>query len=177
MIKVFLVLAIVLALIFIFKKSAFGSEDKLLGKSAPEFRLKDSYGELVSLKEFKGEWLLVFFYPKDDTPGCTREACNLRDNFRWFEKNGFQIFGVSPDNEKKHQKFIDKYEFQYSLIADTDKEMIKSYGIWGPKKFMGREFDGVHRTTFAINEDGKIIEIIKKVKTKEHAEQLIEALK
>jgi peroxiredoxin Q/BCP len=84
---------------------------------------------------------------------------------------------VSPDNEKKHQKFIDKYEFQYSLIADTDKEMIKSFGIWGPKKFMGREFDGVHRTTFVINEDGKIIEIIKKVKTKEHAEQLIEALK
>jgi len=84
---------------------------------------------------------------------------------------------VSPDNEKKHQKFIDKYEFQYSLIADTDKEMIKSFGIWGPKKFMGREFDGVHRTTFVINEDGKIVEIIKKVKTKEHAEQLIEALK
>ena len=84
---------------------------------------------------------------------------------------------MSPDNEKKHQKFIDKYEFQYSLIADTDKEMIKSFGIWGPKKFMGREFDGVHRTTFVINEDGKIIEIIKKVKTKEHAEQLIEALK
>ncbi len=148
-----------------------------IGDNAPHFKGNTEDGSKVSSSSLKGQKYILFFYPKDDTPGCTREACNLRDNFRWFEKNGFQIFGVSPDNEKKHQKFIDKYEFQYSLIADTDKEMIKSYGIWGPKKFMGREFDGVHRTTFVINEDGKIIEIIKKVKTKEHAEQLIEALK
>ena len=148
-----------------------------IGENAPHFEGNIEDGSKVSSSSLKGQKYILFFYPKDDTPGCTREACNLRDNFRWFEKNGFQIFGVSPDNEKKHQKFIDKYECQYSLIADTDKEMIKSFGIWGPKKFMGREFDGVHRTTFVINEDGKIIEIIKKVKTKEHAEQLIEALK
>ena len=148
-----------------------------IGDNAPSFKGNIEDGTEVNSALLKGQKYILFFYPKDDTPGCTREACNLRDNFRWFEKNGFQIFGVSPDNEKKHQKFIDKYEFQYSLIADTDKEMIKSFGIWGPKKFMGREFDGVHRTTFVINEDGKIIEIIKKVKTKEHAEQLIEALK
>jgi peroxiredoxin Q/BCP len=148
-----------------------------IGDNAPHFNGNIEDGSTVSSSSLKGQKYILFFYPKDDTPGCTREACNLRDNFRWFEKNGFQIFGVSPDNEKKHQKFIDKYEFQYSLIADTDKEMINSFGIWGPKKFMGREFDGVHRTTFVINEDGKITEIIKKVKTKEHAEQLIEALK
>ena len=148
-----------------------------IGDNAPDFKGNIEDGSKVSSSSLQGQKYILFFYPKDDTPGCTREACNLRDNFRWFEKNGFQIFGVSPDNEKKHQKFIDKYEFQYSLIADTEKEMIKSFGIWGPKKFMGREFDGVHRTTFVINEDGKIIEIIKKVKTKEHAEQLIEALK
>mgnify|MGYP001040990825 FL=1 len=148
-----------------------------IGDNAPSFKGNIEDGSEVNSALLKGQKYILFFYPKDDTPGCTREACNLRDNFRWFEKNGFQIFGVSPDNEKKHQKFIDKYEFQYSLIADTDKEIIKSFGIWGPKKFMGREFDGVHRTTFVINEEGKIIEIIKKVKTKEHAEQLIEALK
>lgn len=148
-----------------------------IGDNAPSFKGNIEDGSEVSSASLKGQNYILFFYPKDDTPGCTREACNLRDNYRWFEKNGFQIFGVSPDNEKKHQKFIDKYEFQYSLIADTEKEIIKAFGIWGAKKFMGREFDGVHRTTFVINEEGKIIEIIKKVKTKEHAEQLMEALK
>ena len=148
-----------------------------IGDSAPNFKGNIEDGTEVNSENLNGQKYILFFYPKDDSPGCTREACNLRDNYRWFEKNGFKIFGVSPDNEKKHQKFIDKYEFQYSLIADPEKEMIKAFGIWGPKKFMGREFDGVHRTTFVIDADGKIIEIIKKVKTKEHAEQLKEALK
>lgn len=147
-----------------------------IGDNAPSFKGKIEDGTEVNSADLKGQKYILFFYPKDDSPGCTREACNLRDNYRWFEKNGFQIFGVSPDNEKKHQKFIDKYEFQYSLIADPDKEIIKSFGIWGPKKFMGREFDGVHRTTFVMDADGKVIEIIKKVKTKEHAEQLKEAI-
>ena len=148
-----------------------------IGDEAPNFKGNIEDGTEVNSENLKGQKYILFFYPKDDSPGCTREACNLRDNYRWFEKNGFKIFGVSPDNEKKHQKFIDKYEFQYSLIADPEKEMIKSFGIWGPKKFMGREFDGVHRTTFVIDAEGKIIEIIKKVKTKEHADQLKEALK
>lgn len=147
-----------------------------IGDNAPSFKGKIEDGTEVNSAGLKGQKYILFFYPKDDSPGCTREACNLRDNYRWFEKNGFQIFGVSPDNEKKHQKFIDKYEFQYSLIADPDKEIIKSFGIWGPKKFMGREFDGVHRTTFVMDADGKVTEIIKKVKTKEHAEQLKEAI-
>ncbi len=147
-----------------------------IGDNAPSFKGNIENGTEVSSASLKGSKYILFFYPKDDSPGCTREACNLRDNYRWFEKNGYQIFGVSPDNEKKHQKFIDKYEFQYSLIADPEKEIIKAFGIWGPKKFMGREFDGVHRTTFVMDEEGKVVEIIKKVKTKEHAEQLKEAL-
>lgn len=148
-----------------------------IGDKVPSFKGNIEDGTEVSSVDLMGNKYILFFYPKDDSPGCTREACNLRDNYRWFEKNGFKIFGVSPDNEKKHQKFIDKYEFQYSLIADPEKEIIKAFGIWGPKKFMGREFDGVHRTTFVVDAEGKVIEIIKKVKTKEHAEQLKEALK
>lgn len=148
-----------------------------IGDKAPNFTGTIEDGSAISGESLKGQKYILFFYPKDDSPGCTREACNLRDNYKWFEKNGFAIYGVSPDTEKKHQKFIDKYEFQYSLISDPDKEIIKAFGIWGPKKFMGREFDGVHRTTFVMDEEGKILEIIKKVKTKEHAEQLKEVLK
>jgi len=147
-----------------------------VGDQAPNFKGNIEDGTEINSADLKGTKYILFFYPKDDSPGCTREACNLRDNYRWFEKKGYKIFGVSPDTEKKHQKFIDKYEFQYSLISDPDKEVIKAFGIWGPKKFMGREFDGVHRTTFVMDEDGKIVEIVKKVKTKEHAEQLKEAL-
>lgn len=147
-----------------------------VGDKAPQWKGNIEDGSEISSADLKGQKYILFFYPKDDSPGCTRQACNIRDSYRWFEKNGFKVFGVSPDSEKKHQKFIDKYEFQYSLIADPDKEIIGSFGIWGPKKFMGREFDGVHRTTFVMDEEGKIIEIIKKVKTKEHAEQLKEAL-
>lgn len=147
-----------------------------IGDIAPNFSGTIEDGSSISAESLKGQKYILFFYPKDDSPGCTREACNLRDNYKWFQKNGFDIYGVSPDTEKKHQKFIDKYEFQYSLISDPEKEIIKAFGIWGPKKFMGREFDGVHRTTFVVDEDGKILEIIKKVKTKEHAEQLKEVL-
>lgn len=147
-----------------------------IGDQAPNFSGTIEDGTEVNSADLKGQKYILFFYPKDDSPGCTREACNLRDNYKWFEKKGFKIFGVSPDTEKKHQKFIDKYEFQYSLISDSEKDIINAFGIWGPKKFMGREFDGVHRTTFVMDEDGKVIEIIKKVKTKEHAEQLKEAL-
>jgi len=146
------------------------------GDAVPNFESTNEKGEVVSAQSLKGKKVILFFYPKDDSPGCTKEACSLRDNYRVFEKKGYEIYGISPDNEKKHQKFIDKYEFQYSLLADPEKEMINQFGLWGPKKFMGREIVGVHRTTFVINEEGKIDKIIAKVKTKEHAQQLMDAL-
>jgi len=147
-----------------------------IGDIAPNFEGLNEDGETVSLSDFKGSKLILFFYPKDDTPGCTKEACNLRDNFKFFEKKGFKILGVSPDTVKKHRKFSDKYEFQYPLLADTEKEVINAYGVWGPKKFMGREIIGVHRTTFIIDEEGKIEQIIKKVKTKVHSDQIKEEM-
>lgn len=147
-----------------------------VGDKAPEFTTINEDGQEIKLSDYRGSKLILFFYPKDDSPGCTKEACNLRDNFSKLTKMGFKILGVSPDKDTKHRKFIDKYEFQYSLAADTDKEIINAYGLWGPKKFMGREVTGVHRTTFIIDEAGVISHIIKKVKTKEHADQIIEAM-
>lgn len=147
-----------------------------IGDAVPDFSLNDENGNLVTNKRLLGQKYILFFYPKDDSPGCTKEACSLRDNYKTFEKAGFQIYGVSPDTEKKHKKFIEKYEFQYSLLADPEKTMINDFGLWGPKKFMGREIVGVYRTTVVIDEDGIITEIISKVKTKEHADQLITAL-
>ena len=147
-----------------------------VGDKAPQFEGLDQDENAVSLKDFEGKKLILFFYPKDDTPGCTKEACNLRDNYKYFDKKGYQILGVSPDKSKKHRKFIDKYEFQFSLIADTEKEIINSYGLWGPKKFMGKEIIGLHRTTFVIDENGAIEQIIGKVKTKEHSNQIKEVM-
>jgi len=146
------------------------------GDKAPVFTGLDQDEKSVNLQDFQGQKLILFFYPKDDTPGCTKEACNLRDNYNYFSKKGYSILGVSPDKSKKHRKFIDKYEFQYSLIADTEKEIINMYGLWGPKKFMGKEIIGLHRTTFVIDEEGVIAQIIGKVKTKEHSSQIKEAM-
>ena len=147
-----------------------------IGDKAPFFSGNNQDGQQISLDDFKGKKLILFFYPKDDSPGCTKEACTLRDNYRIFEKHGYALLGVSPDNEKKHKKFIEKYEFQFPLLADPDKKVINDYGLWGPKIFMGKQVIGVHRYTFVINEDGEIIHIFDKVKTAEHAHQLIEAL-
>lgn len=144
------------------------------GDKAPEFKGEIQSGEEVKLSDYKGEKLVLFFYPKDDTPGCTKEACNLRDNYDKLREEGFKLLGVSPDPVKKHQKFIDKYDLPFDLLADVDKEVLKDYGVWGPKKFMGREYEGVHRTTFIIDEKGKIEHVIEKVKTKDHAEQILE---
>ncbi len=146
------------------------------GDKAPNFKLESDEGKEISLEDYKGEKLILFFYPKDDTPGCTKEACNLRDNYGKLRKFGFNILGISPDTVKKHRKFKDKYEFQYNLAADPEHIAINAYGVWGPKKFMGREYDGLHRTTFIIDEKGTIERIIKKVKTKEHSEQIMEEL-
>lgn len=147
-----------------------------VGDKVPHFSALDQNEKEVTNKTLEGSKYVLFFYPKDDSPGCTKEACSIRDKYRTFEKNDIKIFGVSPDNVKKHNKFIEKYEFQYDLLADTDKEVINAFGVWGPKKFMGREIIGVHRTTFVVNETGTIISIIDKVKTKEHADQLINEL-
>lgn len=143
------------------------------GDKAPDFSCADENGNIISLADFKGKKLVLYFYPKDLTPGCTMESCNLRDNYDLMLKQGYDVLGVSADDQKKHQKFIEKHELPFHLLADIDKKVINDYGVWGPKKFMGREFDGIHRTTFVIDEKGVIEEVISKVKTKEHAEQIL----
>lgn len=147
-----------------------------VGDKAPDFTSTNQDGNEVTLADLKGQKVVMFFYPKDDSPGCTKEACNLRDNFKKFVKMGYTIVGVSPDNEKKHRKFIDKYELQYTLLADPEKKIINDYGLWGPKKFMGREITGVYRTTLLLDEEGTITHILDKVKTKEHSDQIFTAL-
>lgn len=146
------------------------------GDIAPTFSGINELGEAVSSEDFKGQKLILFFYPKDNTPGCTAEACNLRDNYDTLKSKGFELLGVSPDSAKKHQNFIKKFEFPFHLLADTEHEVLDAFGVWGPKKFMGREYDGVHRTTFVIDEEGKVEKIFKKVKTKDHANQILEAV-
>lgn len=147
------------------------------GDAAPEFTAKDQNGKNISLSDYKGSKVVLYFYPKDMTPGCTNQACNLRDNFDILKKQGIVVLGVSPDDETRHQKFIDKHELPFTLIADSDKKVINAYGVWGPKKFMGKEFDGVHRTTFLIDEESKIYDIINKPKVKEHSEEILELWK
>jgi peroxiredoxin Q/BCP len=145
------------------------------GQAAPQFEGKDQNGNTIKLTDYKGKKVVLYFYPKDDTPGCTAQACNLRDNDAELKSAGYEVIGVSADTEVKHQKFITKYELPFPLIADTEKELIHAFGVWGPKKFMGKEYDGIHRTTFVINEDGIIEKVIKKVKTKDHTAQILEA--
>jgi thioredoxin-dependent peroxiredoxin len=145
------------------------------GDKAPDFKGKDQNGKQIGLSNFKGSKLVIYFYPKDNTPGCTAQACNLRDNYELLMSKGFKVIGVSADDTKSHQKFIEKYELPFPLIADTEKEVIKAFGVWGPKKFMGKTYDGIHRTTFLINENGVIQEVITDVKTKDHTIQLIGA--
>lgn len=142
------------------------------GDKAPQFEGNNEKGEKISLDTYSGKKLVLFFYPKDMTPGCTAEACNLSDNYDMFKAKGYDVLGVSMDSEARHQKFIDKHELAFSLLADTEKETIEAYGVWGPKKFMGKEYDGIHRTTFIINEEGIIEKIFTKVKTKEHTQQI-----
>lgn len=146
------------------------------GDKAPDFSGKDQNGETVSLSDFKRKRVILFFYPKDMTPGCTAEACNLGENYSELQKKGFEVVGVSADSEARHQKFIDKYSLPFKLIADEDKEVIKAYGVWGLKKFMGKEYDGIHRTTFVIGTDGKLEKVFTKVKTKDHTAQILEEL-
>ena len=146
------------------------------GDKAPAFSGRDQNGETISLSDFDGKRVILFFYPKDMTPGCTAEACNLGENYSELQKKGFEVIGVSADSEARHQKFIDKYSLPFKLIADTELEVIKAYGVWGLKKFMGKEYDGIHRTTFVIGTDGNLEKVFTKVKTKDHTAQILEEL-
>ncbi len=146
-----------------------------IGDMAPDFRGVDQAGHTHELSDYKGKKLVVFFYPKASTPGCTVEACNLRDNFERFQLQGFEILGVSADSELKQAKFKEKNELPFPLMADENKMIIEAFGVWGPKNFMGKTYDGIHRTTFVIDEKGVIIDIISKVKTKDHAAQILKS--
>jgi thioredoxin-dependent peroxiredoxin len=143
------------------------------GDKAPAINAVDQFGNRIALDEMAGNKVILYFYPKDDTPGCTAEACSLRDNYEMLLEKGFKIIGVSADNEKSHKKFTEKYSLPFPLIPDTDKKILNDYGVWGRKKFMGREFDGVIRTTFVIAEDGTILKVFDKVDTKDHANQIL----
>ncbi|MDX1272286.1 thioredoxin-dependent thiol peroxidase [Bizionia paragorgiae] len=144
------------------------------GDKVPDFSVNNQDGETVSLSDYKGKKLIVFFYPKASTPGCTAEACNLTDNYKLLQDKGYEILGVSADSEKRQSNFKNKYNFPFPLLADENKDVINAFGVWGLKKFMGREYDGIHRKTFLIDENGVVEHVIDKVKTKDHAAQILE---
>lgn len=143
------------------------------GDKAPDFSAADQDGNIHSLSDYAGKKLVVFFYPKSDTPTCTTEACNLRDNFETFRNNNYELLGVSADSQKRQAKFKEKYKLPFPLLADEDKSVINAFGVWGPKKFMGRLFDGINRITFVIDEKGIIEEVISDVKSKMHTSQIL----
>jgi thioredoxin-dependent peroxiredoxin len=147
------------------------------GDPAPGFTAPTNGGGTVSLKDFKGKYLVLYFYPKDDTPGCTKEACGFRDAFKDFEKAGAVVLGVSTDSVKKHDKFVEKFQLPFPLLADEDKSIVEAYGVWGKKKFMGREYMGTNRVTFLIDPKGKIKKIWPTVKPEEHAAEVLAAIK
>jgi thioredoxin-dependent peroxiredoxin len=145
------------------------------GTTAPAFKTTNTNGESVSLKDLRGQKIVLYFYPRDDTPGCTKEACSFRDSFSKFKKRGIIVLGVSPDTEAAHKKFTAKYDLPFSLLADTDHSISEAYGVYGEKKFMGRKYMGVHRTTFLIDEKGKIKKVFEKVKPEDHASEVLAA--
>ncbi len=145
------------------------------GDIAPDFTAKNQNGDDVKLSDFKGKRVVLYFYPKDDTPGCTKEACSLRDSFDVFEEKRIKVFGVSNDAVESHQKFISKYALPFDLIADTDKSLVEAYGVYGEKNMYGKKYMGINRTTFLIDEAGKIAKVFKKVKVDEHADEVLEA--
>ena len=147
-----------------------------VGDKAPDFTVNNQDGQPVSLSDYKGKKLIVFFYPKASTPGCTAEACNLSDNYKTLKDKGFELLGVSADSEKRQTNFKNKYNFPFPLLADEDKTVIEGFGVWGEKKFMGKVYDGIHRKTFILNEQGVVEHVIDKVKTKDHAAQILELL-
>jgi len=146
------------------------------GQKAPDFKAKDQNGNAVSLKDFHGKKVVLYFYPEDDTPTCTIEACNLRDNYADLKKAGLVVLGVSPDDKKKHKKFEEKYDLPFTLLEDPEKKIIDKYGVWGEKNLYGRKYMGLHRTTFLIDENGIIFKIFKKPKSKIHSEEILKAI-
>jgi len=147
-----------------------------IGDKAPDFKGVDENNKDISLTDYTGKKIILYFYPKDNTPGCTNEACNLRDNYDMWINRGYDVIGVSPDSQQSHLKFIDKHSLPFTLISDPDKVIIKEYGAWGPKKLYGREYEGLLRTTFVIDENGVITNIFEKVKTKDHTNQILETI-
>jgi len=145
-----------------------------VGDQVPHFSVVDDRGQMQSLSDYVGKKLVLFFYPKANTPGCTAEACDLRDHFSELKNAGYALLGVSADPIKKQRNFSEKFDFPFPLLADEEKEVINAFGVWGPKKFMGKEYDGIHRKTFILDEEGKVARVIDKVKTKEHAAQILE---
>lgn len=143
------------------------------GDDAPDFTAKNQNGETVKLSDLRGKRVVLYFYPKDDTPGCTKQACSLRDSFDVFQIKGIKIFGVSTDDENSHRKFISKYELPFDLLADTEKEIVNAYGVYGEKTNYGKKYMGVNRTTFLIDETGKIAKVFKKVKVEDHADEVL----
>jgi len=147
------------------------------GQKAPAFTGKNQNGEKISLSDFKGKKLVLYFYPEDDTPTCTLQACNLRDNYGLLKKNGFEVVGVSPDDQKKHKKFESKFKLPFTLLADPDHKILEKYGVWGEKQMFGNHYMGVHRTTFVIDEKGIVRKIFLRPKNKAHAEEILHSLK
>ncbi len=145
-----------------------------VGDKAPNFEVKDQDGNIIRSKDYEGKKWIVFFYPKASTPGCTAEACNLRDNYQMLQEKGYELLGVSADSQRRQKNFSEKYDLPFPLLADENKDVIEAFGVWGKKKFMGREFDGIHRKTFIIDENGIIERVIDKVKTKDHAAQILD---
>lgn len=150
--------------------------DLSIGDKAPEFRGMNQNGEPISLEGLRGKKLILYFYPKDNTPGCTAESCNLNENYQMWLSKGYEVVGVSPDSVTSHKKFADKFQFGFNLVADTETEILQAYGVWGEKNMYGRKYMGVLRTTFVISEDGIIENIFGKVDTKNHTDQIIKAL-
>lgn len=148
-----------------------------IGDQAPVFEGIDQANKHITLKDFSGKKVALYFYPKDSTPGCTAQACSLRDDYSVLQSRGIEVIGVSADSVASHQKFAEKQSLPFPLLADTERKVIEQYGVWGPKKFMGRNYDGIHRMTFLIDENGKIEQIWEKVNTKEHAKEILDFLK
>ncbi|MEI5983617.1 MULTISPECIES: thioredoxin-dependent thiol peroxidase [Sphingobacterium] len=147
-----------------------------IGDQAPAITAKDQQGNTVNLSDFKGKKVILYFYPKDNTPGCTTEACNFRDNYQSLKQDGFEVIGVSTDSEQSHQKFIEKFELPFTLLADEDQKIVNDYGVWAEKNMYGKKYMGTNRTTFVIDEEGKIEHIIKKVDNKNATQQIRDLL-
>ncbi|HEY9828167.1 MAG TPA: thioredoxin-dependent thiol peroxidase [Stenomitos sp.] len=148
-----------------------------IGSPAPEFSLSNAQGEYIHLSQFRGQWVIVYFYPKDNTPGCTKEACGFRDHFESFQSQNIQILGISPDGATAHQKFIAKHNLPFTLLCDPDASVAKAYESYGPKQFMGKQYEGVYRQTFVIDPTGVIVKIYRKVKAESHAGELLDNMR